>query len=299
VTGGQALLACVISLPANFRPQDILAFHRRDSAMVAERVEGDALHKGLSWAGHPACLGIRFYPGRTEVTLAMDGPATASDTRRLESMARRMLGLTQAVDAFEQRHRDHPQMGPRIAAKPGLRVPVAPTPFEALSWAITGQQISLSAALSLRRKLIQAAGPRHSSGLWCHPDAAQLARLSEADLRQAGYSRTKAQTLLALSQAVEAGELPLEAWADAPPVDEIRARLSRIRGIGPWTINYALLRGFGWLDGSLHGDAAVRRGLQTLLGRPEKLTEEEARHWLADFSPWRALVAAHLWAGQP
>jgi DNA-3-methyladenine glycosylase II len=94
--------------------------------------------------------------------------------------------------------------------------------------------------------------------------------------------------------------LPLDAWMIVmPPVDEIHEQLLRIRGIGPWTINYALLRGFGWLDGSLHGDAAVRRGLQLLPGFSEKVTEDQAKQWLAAFSPWRALIAAHLWALQP
>jgi DNA-3-methyladenine glycosylase II len=69
-----------------------------------------------------------------------------------------------------------------------------------------------------------------------------------------------------------------------------------VSGIGPWTVYYALLRGFGWLDGSLHGDAGVRRGLQVLLNSSEKVSEEHARVWLAEFSPWRALVIAHLWA---
>ena len=80
------------------------------------------------------------------------------------------------------------------------------------------------------------------------------------------------------------------------PVDVIREKLEAVRGIGPWTVNYGLLRGFGWRDGSLHGDAAVRRGLQTLLGTQDKISEESARVWLAQFSPWRALVGAHLWS---
>ena len=122
--------------------------------------------------------------------------------------------------------------------------------------------------------------------------------MAEQDLRQAGLSTTKAQTLIALSERIEKGLLPLDKWVDAPPVEEIRSELLAIRGIGPWTVSYVLMRGFGWLDGSLHGDVAVRRNLQVLLGREEKIREEEAKQWLAEFSPWRALVAAHLWAMQ-
>lgn len=82
--------------------------------------------------------------------------------------------------------------------------------------------------------------------------------MDETVLRQAGFSQAKARALITLSQCVEKNLLPLDAWIDAPVADEISARLLEVRGIDPWTISCALLRGFGFLDGSLHGDAAVR-----------------------------------------
>lgn len=284
-----------IALPADFRPRDVLDFHARDAQALAERVTGAGLQKGLVWADRAARLEIRFVSGQAEVELAVDG-GDEIDRDALARMARRMLGLTQPIEEFERTYRRHPQLGRLIAQRPGLRVPLSATPFEALTWAIAGQQISVGAAVSLRRKFIQAAGLRHSGGLLCYPEATQVARLSEADLRRAGFSLTKAQALLALSRAVAENRLPLASWLETLPVEEMRAQLLALRGIGPWTVNYALLRGFGWLDGSLHGDAAVRRGLQRLLGGADKMDEDAARRWLAEFSPWRALVAAHLWA---
>lgn len=288
-------IACTIALPPGFRHQDVLAFHRRDAQQVAERVEAAEVHKGLAWDGHPACLSVRFDDALAEVTLAVDGPV-APDTAPLERMARRMLGLTQAVERFEHEYADHPQLGPLIAANAGLRVPQTATPFEALTWAITGQQISVTAAVSVRRQLILAAGLRHGGGLYCYPDASRIARLDEDQLRGAGFSRTKARTLLNLIALVEQGGLPLDEWADAPPVEAIRTRLLAVRGIGPWTVSYTLLRGYAALDGSLHGDVAVRNKLQQLLALPERISEADTERWLAQFAPWRALVAAHLWA---
>lgn len=291
-------ISLAIELPPGFRANDILAFHRRDPLLVAERVEADRLEKGFVWQGRAACLTIRFYSGHADAELAIDAATTGNHAAALERMVRRMLGLAQRIDDFERTYRAHPQLGQLIARHPGLRVPLSATPFEALTWAITGQQISVSAAISIRRRLIQAAGLKHSGGLSCHPDAAQIARMSEEDLRGAGFSRSKAVTLIALSQRVQENLLPLDAWSDTLPVAEMREQLLLVPGIGPWTVNYALLRGFGWLDGSLHGDVAVRRGLQLLLNRADKVTEEQAKRWLADFSPWRALIAAHLWALQ-
>lgn len=291
-------ISCAVALPSGFNADDILAFHRRDPLMVAERVEESTLQKGLAWHGAAACLTIRFHSGHATAGLHVDGPPSGNDAAELERMVRRMLGLAQPIEHFEQAYRTHPQLGRLIAGRPGLRVPLTATPFEALAWAITGQQISVSAAVSIRRRLIQAAALRHSGGLCCHPDAGQIARMSEEDLRQVGFSRSKAKTLIALSSRVEANLLSLDAWADTLPVDEMRAQLLLVPGIGPWTVSYALLRGFGWLDGSLHGDVAVRRGLQLLLDCADKVSEEQTKHWLAEFSPWRALIAAHLWALQ-
>lgn len=291
------LLRCTIALPHDFRAHDFFEFHGRDSRRVAECVDGHTLRKGLVWAGRASCLTLALHERQVAAELSIDGPAAAGETFALENMVRRMLGLTQGVAAFEQTYRAHPQLGPLIAAHMGLRVPLAATPFEALSWAVTGQQISLGAAVALRRKLIQVAGLQHSEGLYCYPDAARIAGLQVAELRAAGFSQSKAQTLIALAQRVQSGQLPLDDWLTPPlPAEAAGASLLAIRGIGPWTVNYTLLRGYGWLDGSLHGDAAVCRGLQTLLGGQVKVEAEQARLWLAQFSPWRALVAAHLWA---
>lgn len=291
-----AVLSWGVGLPADFRTEDVLAFHRRDPLAVAERVEGRTLQKGVAWEGRPACLTIRFEDTRANAELAVDGAPSAAAPAALAQLLPRMLGLTQQVEVFERAYRNHPQLGPLIARRPGLRVVLFATLFEALSWAITGQQISMRAAISLRRRLIEVAGLRHSTGLACYPDAERVAVLNEADLRSAGFSQAKAQTLIRLGRLVAEGELPLDGWLATLPVDEIRECLMRVRGIGPWTIDYALLRGFGWLDGSLHGDVAVRRSLQGVLDCPERVTEGQAKRWLAEFSPWRALVAAHLWA---
>ena len=288
-----------MQLPANFRPADFLAFHGRDARQVAERVTGSRIEKGILWHGHPARLTLDLNPGEAEVRLDVDGPAP--DPAEVAPLARHLLGLDQPVAELAAAHRDHPQLGPLLASLPGLRVPQAATPFEALSWAITGQQISLAAAVSIRRRLIEttneAAGLRHSSGLACYPDAATLARLDEPTLRTAGYSTTKAATLLHVARRTADGHLPLDHWLHArTPADEIHATLAQLRGIGPWTIDYTLLRGFAQMDGSLHGDVAVRRKLQALLGHDTPPTPKETQTWLAQFAPWRALVAALLWA---
>lgn len=297
-----------ISLPRNFRLADFLAFHQRDAQMLAEIVKEQQLQKGIVWQGMPACITFTFAKKQVDIRLHIDSGRKKLDAEKVQSRlhqhAQHMLGLNQTIADFEKFVVEHPELGHLITRQSGLRVPQAATTFEALTWAIIGQQISVSAAVSVRRKLIQHTGLQHSSGIWCYPSATQIAAFTADDLRPLGFSQTKARTVVELGKIIHNGDLPLDNWLNdywqgsTLAAQDIYDALIQVRGIGPWTVNYTLLRGFGWLDGSLHGDVAVRRNLQWLLNTTDKVNEETTRDWLAGFSPWRALVAAHLWAMQ-
>ncbi len=294
------LIECSLKLPDAYRAKDILGFNQRDPLAIAEIVDQQSLSKGLLWHEQLARLTIQFKDNAVaEVQLAIDGLAASDDQMTLQAKAKGLLGLNQDIEGFELAYKDHPQLGLLIAQNSGLRVPTCTTFFEAITWAITGQQISVNAAVSIRRKLIQRVGVEHSSGLLCYPDAKRVVNIEAGALRQLGYSNAKVKALLGVSEMVLAHQALLELTPTAETVTEIYQRLHEIKGIGPWTINYALLRGLGWLDGSLQGDAGVRRSLQTLLRLTDKLSEQQTQDWLAPFSPWRALLAAHLWQYDP
>jgi len=303
-----------LKLPINYQRDNFFAFHQRDAQMLSEIVNANQLIKGICWNNLPALLTLTFKKQQLAAELHIDSGRKKLNEAQMEQelrhLVKHMLGLNQAIDEFESFIQNHPHLGPIVAKQSGLRVPQSASAFEALSWAITGQQISVNAAVSLRRNLIRYAGIQHSSGVYCYPGPTQLLAFTVDELRAQGFSLTKAQTILVLAKLIHSGELPLETWLRAYwssnllPAQEIHDRLIQIKGVGPWTISYALLRGFGWLDGSLHGDVAVRRNLQWLLAADQHITQEEklsevaTKEWLAEFSPWRALVAAHLWAMQ-
>lgn len=257
-----------ISLPHNFRIVDFLTFHQRDEQMVGEVVHKNQLNKGIFWQGSPACITFTFTKSLAKVNLHIDLERKKLDVEksefRLRQLAQHMLGLNQETEHFEKFVVDHPQLNRLITRQSGLRVPQAATTFEALTWAIIGQQISVRAAVSIRRKFIQQAGLQHSSGIWCYPSAAQIIALTEEDLRPLGFSQAKAKTIVELAKSIHGKYLPLDKWLDdywqkhTLAAQDIYDALIQVSGVGPWTVNYTLLRGFGWLDGSLHGDVAVK-----------------------------------------
>ena len=284
-----------VSLPEDFDHQTFLDFHRRDVEAVAETVDASTLRKAFIWQQVPVLLTVEFHePARAHVTFHSDGKMPQTSPCQ-DALVRHLLGLDQPTREFETQADKHPLVGALVRSQAGLRIPQSASPFEALSWAIIGQQISVAAAVSIRRRLIQTTGRRHSAGLYCYPDVRDIAQVDEGTLRDCGLSRSKANCLLTVARrCLDEALLPERPIAPAE-LETLRRTLLEIRGLGPWSVHYALLRGYAWMDGSLHGDVAVRRAIQQLQGGATPPTAREAETWLADFRPWRSLLAAHLW----
>ena len=279
-----------IALPAGYRSADVLTFHARDVEGVAEQVSPNRIRKGVMLGGVPTLLDVTLTPGAAICTVDADGPAApgmASDALI------NILGLRIDPEPFSVFAARDKMFGPLTRAQPGLRIVQSATVFEALTWAIIGQQINLTFAIALRRTFIEQAGRRHSSGIWCYPEAADAARLAPEELTSRKFSRAKADTVLRLAALVDDGTLDLARDAD---IATVSAALLTVKGIGPWTVNYGLLRGYGYPDCSLHGDVAIRAALQALLNEDAKPDIARTEALLAAYAPHRTMAAAHLWA---
>ncbi|NHZ32395.1 DNA-3-methyladenine glycosylase family protein [Massilia rubra] len=282
-----------ISLPPGYRSADILAFHSRDPEGVAEQVTPARIRKGVMIGGVPVLLDIALGPDAALCSVHADGALTPGDVRQVDDALLNILALRIDPAPFLAAVAADPLLGPVVQRQPGLRIVQSATIFEALTWAIIGQQINLTFAIALRRTFILQAGRQHSSGLWCYPEARDAARLDADALTTRKFSRSKADTLLRLAQLVDSGALTLDRQQDA---GSVAAALLAIKGIGPWTVNYALLRGYGYSDCSLHGDVAIRAALQHLLGEDAKPDMARTEALLAHYAPHRTMAAAHLWA---
>ncbi len=282
-----------IALPSGYRRADILSFHGRDAQGLAEQVAPERIRKGVMIEGVPVLLDVRLGADLAECEVLADGALSAAGRQQVDDALLNILGLRIDPAPFLKAVRKDTLLGPLTRRQGPLRIVQSATIFEALTWAIIGQQINLTFAIALRRTFIAQAGRAHSSGLWCYPEAGDVARLSPEELTCRKFSRSKAETLLRLAQLVDGGALVLGRDGD---LEANCAALLAIKGIGPWTVNYTLLRGYGYADCSLHGDVAIRAALQGLLGEESKPDIARTEALLAQYSPHRTMAAAHLWA---
>lgn len=289
-----------ILLPADYRVADLLSFHGRDAEGVAEQVTPHGLRKGILIDGVAVTLDVALPSADATARLARcsiaaDAPLSAAGEAHAREALQNILGLRIDPAPLAAMVEDDPIVGPLVRMRPGLRIMQSASVFEALTWAIIGQQINLSFAIALRRTFVLQAGRQHSSGLWCYPEAADVARLDANALTSRKFSGAKADTLLRLARLIDSGDLALATPREAD-IGAVTAALLAIKGIGPWTVNYALLRGYGYADCSLHGDVAIRAALHLLLGGAERPSIVATEAFLARYRPQRTMLAAHLWA---
>ena len=282
-----------LQLPKSYQTAEVMSFHGRDREGFAETISTHQIRKGLLIDGVPTILTISLENDQAVYQISAEG--NAPDESTVLQIARNILALNIDPAPFGKLARRDPLFAPLVRKNPHLRIPQAATPFEALTWAVIGQQINLTFAISLRRTFIRIAGRPHSGGLWCYPDASAVSRIEPDELTSHQFSRAKAETLVRVARLVESGALPLDAWKNQPQPG-IEDALLAIKGIGPWTVNYALMRGFGFSDCSLHGDAAIRNAVHRLTASGTKPTPAEIQSFLTRYQPHRSMAAAHLWA---
>jgi 3-methyladenine DNA glycosylase/8-oxoguanine DNA glycosylase len=284
-TAGAGPALFTLPVPAGLRVADVLAYHGRDGQSVSERVEGGRLHKAFLWGAQPSVISLEFKNAELQITLTGATGAEALAMARI--IAARLLGLHCDPAPFEAAH-------PELArGREGLRVLLTLDPFEALVWAILGQQVNLAFAYALRRDLIRRAGVPAAGGLVAHPDPSRVAALSVKELQGLRFSQRKAEYMLHAAEAVASGALRLEGRASA---DEVARDLMALRGCGPWTAQYVLMRGLGFLDCVPVGDAGLTLALQRWFQLETRPDGPETQRLMAAFAPHRSLATFHFWS---
>ena len=283
-----------LDLPAGYPIERTLDYLGRDRHSLTERVEGCTLTAGLRLEQGVAVVRIELAPRVARCCVVSISEPSPAAYLSLHERLLALLGLNVDPLRFETQTLGAPDLAPLLAGQLGLRIPQIPDPFDGLVWAIAGQQVTVGFAATMRRRLIELVGRPVCEGLYAPPAAADVAALDEADLLPLGFSRAKADYLVTAARAVAAGELPLGALRGASAT-RIERTLRAVRGIGPWSAHYMLMRCYGFLDCVPIGDTGLTSGLKEFFALPERPDRDETLALMRRFSPYRSLATFHLW----
>lgn len=190
--------------------------------------------------------------------------------RHLRSRDKQLARLIDRVGAFE------------------IRARTLDTPFHALFSAIVSQQLSGRAARSIyqrTRTLFPRGRVTVPAVLNTDPDA----------LRGAGLSRAKVVAVHDLADKYANGVLPDARRMRSLPDEEIVEALTRVRGIGRWTVEMLLIFHLGRPDVLPVGDLGVRKGFRITYRRRNLPTENQLMTWGERWRPYRSVAAWYLW----
>lgn len=194
---------------------------------------------------------------------------TASIKQSLDALAERHERIARALAQVgypEERRRDHS--------------------FETLARIVVGQQVSVAAATSINKKLVDA--------LEGQLTATAVLDASEELLRSAGLSRQKVNYIQSLATAEATGTLVLESLPELSDQDAV-ALITNIKGFGEWSAHMYLMFSLGRPDIWPVGDLAVREGFKRIQGLDERPSAGKLKPMGDDFRPYRSALALLCW----
>lgn len=159
--------------------------------------------------------------------------------------------------------------------------------YETLVKAIVLQQLSGKVAEVIFQRLLRAAGNGR-----LRPEA--VLRLRPAKLRAIGLSKQKIQYIRELARLTVSGNLDLAALTTVSD-EEVHARLTAIKGIGPWTVHMFLIFGMGRLNVMPSGDLGIRVAVRNVYGLAETPKPAEVDELARKWHPYCTVASWYLW----
>jgi DNA-3-methyladenine glycosylase II len=220
----------------------------------------------------------------TSVSAGERSGSVTEDSSRAEWLEQARSYLRQADPVLARLIDERPAFDPRawMTQLPAMDL------YGALLFQITGQQLSVAAT---RRTLgrIQALFGGHL------PSPAELLESDPARLREAGLSWRKVGTLRDLAERLSDGRLDQDVLSSLPD-DELMAELTAIPGIGPWTVQGALLIALGREDVVLPGDLALRKAVRAAYQVDHLPSQQEVLAIAEKWRPYRSLATSYLFS---
>ena len=191
--------------------------------------------------------------------------------------------MSQIVADLAVRHKN---LGRIIATAPLCDLGVKPksrSNFESLVLAVISQQLATAAADTISKRFIDQVGKITPK---------RILNSDIEEIRSVGLSAAKTKTILGLAEAAK--NLDLEK-IDSKPDLEIYEQLTKLWGIGPWTVDMFMMFQLGKLNVWPVGDLGVRRGWEKINRLKEEIAPEQLLKKGEKFQPYRSVVAWYCW----
>ncbi|KAA0546068.1 DNA-3-methyladenine glycosylase 2 family protein [Bacillus sp. BGMRC 2118] len=287
----------VIIPPQNFNYDECLLFLGRSNQEVLYQIQDSMIYKLIKIGESFILFSVRFQKN----VLLVDFPIEAPDKdirNQIASFIWEWFDFDFELSQFKKVTENDEILGPLSNQYDGLRIICIPDMFEALTWAIIGQQINLPFAYSLKRRFVKRFGESlmyNGETYFCFPTYETIARIHIEELTELQFSKRKAEYVIGIARLMANGELSKSKVLEMNEYAHMKKMLTKIRGIGDWTADYVLMKCFHQPDAFPISDAGLHQALKKQLGLTQKPMIQEIEEISKNWNGYKAYAVFYLW----
>ncbi|MFW7188052.1 DNA glycosylase [Lysinibacillus sp. BNK-21] len=289
----------IITLPANFDINANLGYLTREKNECLYEIENNIITKVIAIGEMQSLVQISVIDNQQMVVQFLNGsrPIEKREREKIATYIIEWFDLDNDLTPFYEMANTDPLL--KIPAQKfyGLRVIGIPDLFEALCWGVLGQQINLAFAYSLKRQFVESFGDSiewNGKKYWVFPPYERIAQLEPTDLAAIKMTVKKSEYIIGIARLMACGELSKEQLMKMN-FKEAEKSLIKIRGIGPWTANYVLMRCLRFQTAFPIDDVGLINSIKTLRNMNQKPTKEEILALSIPWKNWESYATFYLW----
>jgi len=285
-----------VRIPGDFNFRHSLDYLRRSPKEILHRVEGERVSKALVVEGKAVVL--RVGPGEDHLRVEiLKGAVSEQGCREIAKYIGDWFDLGTDIKPFYKMAAKDELLKPLAKKYKGYRIVGQPDLFESLVWAVLGQQINLTFAYTLKERFVSTFGQRHDweeTPYYVFPEPAIVSEIKPETLLKLQFSRQKAAYTIGIARAFHQGEISKLALAGLP-LEQAKEKLMKIRGVGNWTANYALMKTFRYPDAFPLEDAGLHNAIKQQLNLKSKPDVARVKRIFKKYKGWEAYATLYLW----
>ncbi|RKP58011.1 DNA-3-methyladenine glycosylase 2 family protein [Cohnella endophytica] len=262
-------------------------------------IRDDKLYKAIPVAEQPRLFEVSGDESGNLLIRSLDEEEwSANVVQEIVSYVREWFDLDNDLTQFYAMAKNDPILSGVTSRLFGLRTMGIPDLFEALCWGIIGQQINLAFAYTLKRRFVETFGRKVRRGeieVWLFPTPQNIAELEVERIAELKMTTKKSEYLIGVAKLLLDGNLSKERLLEAESFKAAEKQLVSIRGIGPWTANYVLMRCLRYPASFPIDDVGLHNAIKSVLNLQQKPTVARIKELAVGWENWEAYATFYLW----
>ncbi len=286
-----------IGIPTHFSFNETLSFLDRGFDECLYNLTGNTVSRLINLSDGIGIIKIYQKKDNLEVEL-QKAKISKYNLQEVKDYVIEWFDLTRNIEPFYKLLNKHKELSYFTKEYSGSRIISIPNLFEAICWAIIGQQINLTFAYKLKRLLVEKYGEKEIVNKQIYrsfPTPKILAKADRNDLIEMKFSRQKIDYLMNISNAFLDNQLSKEILLNCKNKGERVERLTAIKGIGIWSANYVLMKSIRDMSCITYGDSGLNKAIHTIFKTEKKSSKNEIDVIFKGFKNWESYLNFYLW----